>query len=67
MKLVTSNNESMGFNTNPIFSSNKNSLSTNNKEKEINNSFQNVIIIINIITLALKNEYNSKFNILIIL
>jgi len=49
MKLVTSNNESMGFNTNPIFSSNKNSLSTNNKEKEINNSFQNVIIIINII------------------
>jgi hypothetical protein len=49
MKLVTSNNESMGFNTNPIFSSNKNSLSTNNKEKEINNSSQNVIIIINII------------------
>ena len=48
MKLVTSNNESMGFNTNPIFSSNKNSLSTNNKEKEINNSSQNVIIIINI-------------------
>lgn len=49
MKLVTSNNESMGFNTNPIFSSNKNSLSTNNKEKEINNFSQNVIIIINII------------------
>ena len=49
MKLVTSNNESMGFNTNPIFSSNKNSLSTNNKEKEINNPSQNVIIIINII------------------
>jgi len=49
MKLVFSNNESMGFNTNPIFSSNKNSLSTNNKEKEINNSSQNVIIIINII------------------
>lgn len=49
MKLVTSNNESMGFNTNPIFSSNKNSLSTNNKEKKINNSSQNVIIIINII------------------
>ncbi len=49
MKLVTSNNESMGFNTNPIFSSNKNSLSTNNKEKEINNSSQNGIIIINII------------------
>ena len=48
MKLVTSNNESMGFNTNPIFSSNKNSLSTNNKEKEINNFSQNVIIIINI-------------------
>ena len=49
MKLVTSNNESMGFNTNPIFSSNKNSLSINNREKEINNSSQNVIIIINII------------------